>query len=80
MKKLKEEAKKRGLQVRIISGDNSEDSVDVSPMGRFGITEAEITKKLFLGLISLYNIEQSAGQIKGSSSWWWKYIKNQWSI
>ena len=54
-KKLKEEAKKRGLQARGIGGEHSamdeKGTADISPMARFGVTEAYVAEKLYSGLV-----------------------------
>lgn len=34
-------------------------TADISPMARFGVTEAIVTKKLYEGLIDLIAIEKS---------------------
>jgi hypothetical protein len=39
---------------------DEEGTADISPAARFGITEAEITEKLFNGLVELYKIERGS--------------------
>ncbi|CAK72037.1 unnamed protein product (macronuclear) [Paramecium tetraurelia] len=60
---LKEKAKSIGLQVRGTSGEHSsmdqEGTADISPFARFGVTEANVTKGLFEGLIVLYQLERT---------------------
>lgn len=41
---------------------DKEGTADVSPSARFGVTEATVTKKLYEGLIKLYEIEAAAGK------------------
>jgi len=36
-------------------------TADISPSARFGVTEAIVSKKLYEGLVKLYNIEKLAG-------------------
>ena len=59
--KLKETAKKYGLQARGIGGQHSamdsEGTSDISPSARFGVTEATVSNRLFNGLYKLYTIE-----------------------
>ena len=59
-KRLKELAKRFGLQARGVGGEHSamdsEGTADISPSARFGVTEATVTKRLFEGLIKLYRI------------------------
>ena len=43
---------------------DSEGTADISPSARFGVTEAIVTKRLFEGLIKLYEIEKNAGNEK----------------
>lgn len=54
-KKLKEEAKKRGLQARGMGGEHSamdeKGTADISPLARFGVTEAYVAEKLYSGLV-----------------------------
>ncbi|CAD8145797.1 unnamed protein product [Paramecium octaurelia] len=65
-KKLKEIAKQFGLQARGCGGEHSsmdkEGTADISPSARFGVTEASVTKRLYEGLIKLYEIEVQAGK------------------
>ncbi|CAK66751.1 unnamed protein product (macronuclear) [Paramecium tetraurelia] len=60
---LKDKAKSIGLQARGIGGEHSsvdqEGTADISPSARFGVTEAIVTKRLFEGLIVLYQIEKT---------------------
>ena len=62
-KKLKNLAKEYGLQARGIAGEHSQmdkmGTSDISPLARFGITEAEVTRKLFEGLSKIYQIEMN---------------------
>jgi hypothetical protein len=64
-KKLKEEAKKHGLQARGVGGEHSamdaQGTADISPMARFGVTEAFVAEKLYNGLVKLYQVEKAAG-------------------
>ncbi|CAK82767.1 unnamed protein product (macronuclear) [Paramecium tetraurelia] len=65
-KKLKEVARSLGLQARGVGGEHSnmdkEGTADISPSARFGVTEAIVTKRLYEGLIKLYDMEvQAAG-------------------
>lgn len=59
--KLKDLAKKFGLQARGMGGEHSamdkEGTADISPSARFGIKESEVTNKLYEGLIELIKIE-----------------------
>jgi creatine kinase len=59
-KKLKEEAKKFGLQARGVGGEHSamdkEGTADISPLARFGVTEAYVAEKLYSGLVQLYQV------------------------
>jgi len=59
--RLKKIAKELKLQARGLSGEHSQMDIagtaDVSPMARFGVTEAEVTKKLYDGLAQLYKQE-----------------------
>ena len=59
-KKLKELAKSFGLQARGMGGEHSamdkEGTADISPMARFGVTEAIVARKLWDGLQKLYKI------------------------
>ena len=64
--KLKDIAKSLGLQARGVGGEHStmdsEGTADISPSARFGVTEAIVSKRLFEGLIKLYDMEvQAAG-------------------
>ncbi len=63
--RLKEIAKGLNLQARGLSGEHSgmdeDGTADISPRARFGVTEAEVTKKLFDGLVALYEIEMRSG-------------------
>ena len=63
-KALKEMAKSFGLQARGIGGEHSamdaEGTDDISPMARFGVTEATVAKKLYEGLKLLYAEEMKA--------------------
>ncbi|CAD8209820.1 unnamed protein product [Paramecium pentaurelia] len=60
---LKDIAKSLGLQARGIGGEHSnmdsEGTADISPSARFGVTEAIVTKRLYEGLIKLYEIERN---------------------
>jgi creatine kinase len=62
--RLKKTAKEFGLQARGLSGEHSQmdenGTTDISPLARFGVTEAEVTEKLYKGLISLYGVEKSS--------------------
>lgn len=59
--RLKKTAKEFGLQARGLSGEHSQmdkaGTADVSPLARFGVTEAEVTKRLYEGLVMLYRAE-----------------------
>jgi len=59
---LKAKAKALNLQARGLSGEHSQmdaaGTSDISPRARFGVTEAEITKRLFEGLTALYELER----------------------
>lgn len=61
--RLKKTAREFGLQARGLSGEHSQmdkaGTADVSPLARFGVTEAEITKRLYEGLTMLYKAELS---------------------
>jgi len=63
-KKLKDEAKKHGLQARGVGGEHSamdkEGTADISPLARFGVTEAFVAEKLYTGLVKLYQVEKGA--------------------
>ena len=63
---LKRLAKELGLQARGLSGEHSgmdeRGTADISPMARFGVTEAEVTRRLYEGLRALYALEQEAGK------------------
>ncbi len=63
---LKRIAKELGLQARGLSGEHSQmderGTADISPSARFGVTEAEVTKRLYEGLRALYAREKEAGQ------------------
>jgi creatine kinase len=65
-KKLKDIAKSLGLQARGVGGEHSsmdaEGTADVSPSARFGVTEAVVSRRLWEGLIKLYEIEAEAGK------------------
>ena len=58
---LKKIAKELGLQARGLSGEHSQmdenGTADISPTARFGVTEAEVTKRLYNGLVVLYAME-----------------------
>jgi arginine kinase len=58
---LKKTAKLFGLQARGLSGEHSQmdeaGTADISPLARFGVTEAEVTKRLYEGLTELYKLE-----------------------
>lgn len=58
---LKDLAKSFGLQARGIAGEHSGmdaiGTADISPRARFGVTEAEVTKRLYEGLKKLYELE-----------------------
>lgn len=41
---------------------DKEGTADVSPSARFGVTEASVSKRLYEGLIKLYEIEAAAGK------------------
>lgn len=60
---LKKVAKSFGLQARGLSGEHSQmdeaGTADISPMARFGVTEGEVTRRLFEGLRKLYEMEQA---------------------
>lgn len=43
---------------------DSEGTADISPSARFGVTEAIVTKRLFEGLIKLYEYEKNAANEK----------------
>ncbi len=62
--RLKETAKDLHLQARGLAGEHSKmdenGTSDVSPMARFGVTEAQVTKILFDGLEKLSELEQAA--------------------
>jgi creatine kinase len=64
-KKLKDIAKSLGLQARGVGGEHSamdkEGTADISPSARFGVTEAIVSKRLWEGLIKLYEIEKNTG-------------------
>ncbi|CAD8081301.1 unnamed protein product [Paramecium sonneborni] len=66
--RLKEIAKTLGLQARGVGGEHSnmdsEGTADISPSARFGVTEAIVTKRLFEGLIKLYEYEKNAANEK----------------
>lgn len=59
--RLKDTARELGLQARGLTGEHSQmdenGTSDISPLARFGVTEAEVTKKLFQGLTDLYMVE-----------------------
>lgn len=61
--KLKELARKFGLQARGLSGEHSKmdarGTADISPLARFGVTEAEVTRRLNNGLKELFAIENT---------------------
>ncbi len=61
---LKKIAREFGLQARGLSGEHSQmderGTADISPMARFGVTEAEVTRRLFEGLSALYKKEKDA--------------------
>ncbi len=63
-KRLKNAAKKLNLQARGLAGEHSKmddnGTSDISPMARFGVTEAEVTKILYQGLEKLFKLERSA--------------------
>lgn len=40
---------------------DSEGTADISPMARFGVTEAYVAEKLYSGLVKLYEVENAAG-------------------
>jgi len=40
---------------------DKEGTADISPSARFGVTEAIVTKRLWEGLIKLYDLEKQAG-------------------
>ncbi|CAD8121379.1 unnamed protein product [Paramecium sonneborni] len=65
-KKLKDIARQFGLQARGMGGEHSamdhEGTADISPSARFGVTEAVVTRRLYEGLIKLYEIEAQAGK------------------
>lgn len=58
-KRLKDLAKSFGLQARGIAGEHSamdkEGTADISPMARFGVTEAIVAERLYEGLIKIYH-------------------------
>ena len=58
---MKELAKSFGLQARGLAGEHSamdkEGTADISPLARFGVTEAIVANKLWEGLKKLYDIE-----------------------
>ena len=58
---MKEVARSLGLQARGVGGEHSnmdkEGTADISPSARFGVTEAIVTKRLYEGLIKLYDME-----------------------
>lgn len=60
---LKAAAKGLGLQARGLSGEHSQmdaaGTADISPLARFGVTEAEVTKRLFEGLEKLIKLEKA---------------------
>ena len=60
---LKAAAKGFGLQARGLSGEHSQmdaaGTADISPLARFGVTEAEVTKRLFEGLKKLIELEKA---------------------
>ena len=59
-KKLKDLAKTLGLQARGMGGEHSamdaEGTADISPSARFGVKESFVSKKLYEGLVQLYEI------------------------
>lgn len=59
---LKNVAKALGLQARGLSGEHSQmnelGTSDISPMARFGVTEAEVTRRLYEGLQKLIAMER----------------------
>ena len=59
--RLKEIAKGFGLQARGLSGEHSQmdaaGTADISPRARFGVTEAEVARRLYEGLHALYTLE-----------------------
>lgn len=61
-KNLKTIAKSLGLQARGLSGEHSTmdaaGTTDISPLARFGVTEAEVTKRLYEGLVELIKKEK----------------------
>ena len=61
---LKAAAKSLGLQARGLAGEHSamdeNGTSDISPTARFGVTEAEVTKRLYEGLKKLYELEAAA--------------------
>ncbi|CAD8161837.1 unnamed protein product [Paramecium pentaurelia] len=66
--KLKDIAKSLGLQARGVGGEHSnmdsEETVEISPSARFGVTEESVTKRLYEGLIKFYEIEKNAANEK----------------
>lgn len=61
---LKAIAKSFGLQARGLAGEHSSmdenGTADISPLARFGVTEAEVTKRLYEGLEQLLKAEAEA--------------------
>jgi len=61
---LKAVAKSFGLQARGVSGEHSQmdeaGTTDISPSARFGVTEAEVTRRLYEGLSQLMGKEREA--------------------
>lgn len=60
-KRLKELAKRFGLQARGVGGEHSamdsQGTADISPSARFGVTEAVVSNRLYAGLFKLYTVE-----------------------
>lgn len=61
---LKRVAKTFGLQARGLSGEHSQmdeaGTADISPLARFGVTERDVTHRLFEGLAKLVEAEREA--------------------
>lgn len=47
---------------------DKEGTADISPMARFGVTEAFVAEKLYNGLVELYKIEHSINPDEPSCS------------
>lgn len=92
-KRLKTEANKFGLQARGMGGEHSamdeNGTADISPMARFGVTEAYVANKLYEGLVKLYSLDSGdtpivfledarLNYLDGEGNVDWNKIKARW--